>query len=77
MAFDYFEHYLTFSIFLFEQSSFKIAGASGQLLSLGEEYIAVMPGATLQVIGTGWFLLSEIMAFFLCNGFHDCRLLQI
>ncbi len=45
---------LTFSIFLLNSPLLRLLGASGQLLSLGEEYIAVIAvGATLQVIGTG------------------------
>jgi len=45
---------LTFSIFFLNGTLLKLLGASGQLLSLGEEYIAVIAvGATLQVIGTG------------------------
>lgn len=45
---------LTFSIYLFNRSLLKLLGADGQLLSLGEEYIAVIAvGAVFQVIGTG------------------------
>lgn len=45
---------LTFSIFFLNSPLLKLLGASGQLLSLGEEYIAVIAvGAALQVIGTG------------------------
>lgn len=45
---------LTFSIFLLNSPLLRLLGASGQLLSLGEEYIAVIAvGAALQVIGTG------------------------
>ncbi len=45
---------LTFSIFFLNGTLLKLLGASGQLLSLGEEYIAVIAvGAALQVISTG------------------------
>lgn len=45
---------LTFSIFLLNSPLLRLLGASGQILSLGEEYIAVIAvGASLQVIGTG------------------------
>ncbi len=45
---------LTFSIFFLNGTLLKLLGASEQLLSLGEEYIAVIAvGAALQVIGTG------------------------
>lgn len=45
---------LTFSIFFLNGALLRLLGASGQLLSLGEEYIAVIAiGAALQVIGTG------------------------
>ena len=45
---------LTISIFLLNSPLLRLLGASGQLLSLGEEYIAVIAvGAALQVIGTG------------------------
>ena len=45
---------LTFSIFFLNSPLLRLLGASGQLLSLGEEYIAVIAvGAALQVIGTG------------------------
>lgn len=45
---------LTFSIFFLNGSLLRLLGARGQLLSLGEEYIAVIAlGAALQVIGTG------------------------
>ena len=45
---------LTVSIFFLNSSLLRLLGASGQLLSLGEEYIAVIAiGAALQVIGTG------------------------
>lgn len=45
---------LTFSIFLLNRPLLKLLGASGQMLSLGAEYIAVIAaGAAMQVIGTG------------------------
>lgn len=45
---------LTISIFILNSPLLRLLGASGQLLSLGEEYIAVIAvGAALQVIGTG------------------------
>ena len=45
---------LTFLIFFLNSPLLRLLGASGQLLSLGEEYIAVIAiGAALQVIGTG------------------------
>lgn len=45
---------LTFAIFFMNSSLLRLLGASGQLLALGEEYIAVIAvGAALQVIGTG------------------------
>ena len=45
---------LTVSIFFLNSHLLRLLGASGQLLSLGEEYIAVIAiGAALQVIGTG------------------------
>ena len=45
---------LTVSIFLLNSPLLRLLGARGQLLSLGEEYIAVIAvGAALQVIGTG------------------------
>lgn len=45
---------LTGLIFLLNGPLLRLLGASGQLLSLGEEYIAVIAlGAALQVIGTG------------------------
>ncbi len=45
---------LTFSIFFLNSSLLRLLGARGQLLTLGEEYIAVIAtGAALQVIGTG------------------------
>lgn len=45
---------LTFSIFFLNRSFLQLLGASGQLLFLGEEYIAVIAlGAASQVIGTG------------------------
>ena len=45
---------LTFAIFFLNSSLLRLLGASGQLLTLGEEYIAVIAvGAALQVIGTG------------------------
>lgn len=44
----------TIAIFLLNSPLLRLLGASGQLLSLGEEYIAVIAvGAALQVIGTG------------------------
>lgn len=48
---------LTCTIFFLNSSLLSLLGASGQLLSLGEEYIAVIAaGAALQVIGTGLVL---------------------
>lgn len=45
---------LTISVFLLNSSLLRLLGASGELLVLGEEYIAVIAlGATLQVVGTG------------------------
>lgn len=45
---------LTISIFLLNGSLLKLLGARGELLVLGEEYIAVIAaGAVMQVIGTG------------------------
>lgn len=45
---------LTFSIYFLNRPLLRMLGASGHLLSLGEEYIAVIAvGAALQVIGTG------------------------
>lgn len=45
---------LTISIFFLNSSLLKLLGASGQMLALGEEYIAVIAvGAALQVIGSG------------------------
>lgn len=45
---------LTISIFLLNGSLLKLLGARGEMLALGEEYIAVIAaGAVLQVIGTG------------------------
>lgn len=45
---------LTCTIFFLNSPLLSLLGASGQLLSLGEEYIAVIAaGAALQVIGTG------------------------
>ena len=45
---------LTFLVFFLNSSLLKLLGANGQLLYLGEEYIAVIAlGATLQIIGTG------------------------
>lgn len=45
---------LTVSIFFLNSHLLRLLGAGGQLLSLGEEYIAVIAiGAALQVIGTG------------------------
>ncbi len=45
---------LTISIFFLNSPLLKLLGAGGELLSLGEEYIAVIAiGAALQVIGTG------------------------
>lgn len=45
---------LTFAIFFLNSPLLRLLGASGQLLALGEEYIAVIAvGAALQVIGTG------------------------
>ncbi len=45
---------LIFLIFFLNSPLLRLLGASGQLLSLGEEYIAVIAiGAALQVIGTG------------------------
>lgn len=45
---------LTFSIYFLNRPLLRLLGADGNLLSLGEEYIAVIAvGASLQVIGTG------------------------
>ncbi len=45
---------LTFAVFFLNSPLLRLLGASGQLLFLGEEYIAVIAlGAALQVIGTG------------------------
>ena len=45
---------LTISVFLLNGTLLKLLGASGELLILGEEYIAVIAlGAALQVISTG------------------------
>ncbi len=45
---------LTFLIFFLNRSLLRLLGADGQLLSLGEEYIAVIAvGAALQIVGTG------------------------
>lgn len=45
---------LTFVIFFLNASLLRLLGAGGELLSIGEEYIAVIAvGAALQVIGTG------------------------
>ncbi len=46
---------LTVSAFLLKGALLRLLGANGELLSLGEEYIAVIAfGAALQVIGTGF-----------------------
>lgn len=45
---------LTISVFLLNSPLLRLLGAKGDLLTLGEEYIAVIAlGAALQVIGTG------------------------
>ncbi len=45
---------LTISVFLLNGTLLRALGADGELLALGEEYIAVIAlGAALQVIGTG------------------------
>lgn len=45
---------LTISVFRLNGTLLKLLGANGELLSLGEEYIAVIAsGAALQVVGTG------------------------
>lgn len=45
---------LTISVFFGNHSLLKLLGAEGRLLSLGEEYIAIIAlGAALQVMGTG------------------------
>ncbi len=45
---------LTVSVFFLNGSLLKLLGASGKMLALGEEYIAVISlGAALQVVGTG------------------------
>lgn len=45
---------LTVSVFFLNSPLLKLLGARGQLLSLGEEYIAIIAlGAGLQIIGTG------------------------
>ena len=54
MGFDYFKRPFDHFSVPFERYSFKIVGADGELLALGEEYIAVIAlGASTQVIGTG------------------------
>lgn len=46
--------YYSIAIFFLNSPLLRLLGASGQLLTLGEEYIAVIAvGAALQVIGTG------------------------
>lgn len=46
--------FMTFIVFLFNSPLLRMLGASGQLLSLGEEYIAIIAlGAGLQIMGTG------------------------
>lgn len=46
--------FLTISVFFLNGALLKLLGAGGELLVLGEEYIAVIAiGAALQVIGTG------------------------
>ncbi len=45
---------LTISVFLLNGTLLRLLGASGELLAVGEEYIAVIAlGAAMQVIGTG------------------------
>lgn len=45
---------LTFAIFFLNNPLLRLLGAEGSLLSLGEEYIAIIAlGAVLQIIGTG------------------------
>ena len=45
---------LTFAIFFLNNALLRLLGANGAMLSLGEEYIAVIAlGAGLQIIGTG------------------------
>lgn len=45
---------LTISVFFLNSSLLRLLGADGDLLALGEEYIAVIAlGSALQVIGTG------------------------
>lgn len=45
---------LTISVFLLNGNLLKLLGAGGELLTLGEEYIAVIAlGSALQVVGTG------------------------
>ncbi len=44
----------TFLIFVFNRPLLSLLGAGGEILSLGEEYIAIIAlGAALQIIGTG------------------------
>lgn len=46
--------FMTFIVFLLNRPLLRMLGASGQLLSLGEEYIAIIAlGAGLQIMGTG------------------------
>lgn len=46
--------FMTFISFLLNSPLLRMLGASGQLLSLGEEYIAIIAlGAGLQIMGTG------------------------
>lgn len=49
-----FSVFLTVSVFLLNRLLLGLLGARGQMLSLGEEYIAIIAlGSALQVIGTG------------------------
>lgn len=46
--------FLTILVFLLNSRLLRLLGASGELLALGEEYIAVIAlGASMQVVGTG------------------------
>ena len=84
MAFDYFEHYPDSFNFLLNSPLLRLLGAGGQLLTLGEEYIAVIAiGAALQVIGTGlvpfirnhggsFYAMVSMIAGFITNIILDC-----
>lgn len=84
MAFDYFEHCPDSFKFLLNSPLLRLLGAGGQLLTLGEEYIAVIAiGAALQVIGTGlvpfirnhggsFYAMVSMIAGFITNIILDC-----